>query len=130
MISKKYSLLFFMLCASLIECGLFRMNNSVFKTKIFTSEGKCYLNNSTFIAERATFAHLEAQDKVYVEIEEELELDNALVGTLIIRKAKKIHINNSIIDIIVLEDNAADPILHNCDVRDIIDKRKIDQKTD
>ncbi len=124
MISKKYSLVFFMLIASLIECGGLDMKDSFWSSKIFDSTGECYFDNSTLIAEIATLAHLEGKGNVVLEVKKELELNNAtVIGTLIIKKAKKIQINNSIIENLVLEDGAADPVFHNCDVKKIIDRR-------
>lgn len=119
MISKKYSLLLFMLIASFVQCG-------TFKTKIFDSKGKFFLENgSVLTAEKAKFAHLDAQGKVVLDVDKELELNNTLsVGELIIKKAKKIQISNSSIETLVLEDNAADPIFCNCDIKKVVDRRK------
>ncbi len=84
MISKKYSLLLFMLIASFIKCG-------TFKTKIFDSKGKFFLQNgSVLTAEKAKFAHLDAQGKVVLDVKKELELNNVLsLGELIIKISRK-----------------------------------------
>ncbi len=126
---KKFSLIFVILLASLSECGVFqnngvlRMESSVIECEEFNSEGKCYFNNLVLIAVRAKLAHLDSA-KVNIEVEEKLVLDNASVGVLTIKKAKKVHISNSTIATLILADSVADPVLLNCAIKKIIDNRK------
>ena len=132
---KKFSLIFVILVASLSECsafrnkifrnsGVLRMESSVIESEEFDSEGKCYFNNSVLIAVRAKLAHLDAINGVDIAVEEELILDNASVGVLTIKKAKKVLISNSTIATLILADGVADPVLANCTIKKMIDNRK------
>ena len=132
---KKFSLIFVILVANLSEGSVFRcrvfrnsgvlkMESSVIESEDFNSEGKCYFNNSVLIAVKAKLAHLDAKEKVCFEVEEELILDNASVGVLTIKKAKKVLISNSTIATLILADGVADPVLANCTIKKMIDNRK------
>ena len=102
----------------------YRLENTVIESENFNTEGKCYFNNSVLIAVRAKLAHLDAKEKVCFEVEEELILDNASVGVLTIKKAKKVLISNSTIATLILADGVADPVLANCTIKKMIDNRK------